>query len=136
MTLESILLSGLSMMCTVPMANPLGRAQVLMERERTDVLLVTDHCGSEGQHVAGLLTIEDIDSGLRRHGQIALAMPVERFTSRFFIMCDKAENLHAVLEKSREWQARYVVVMDREQYIGLVPVDQIVSACSNFQSVA
>ncbi len=136
MTLESILLSGLSMMCTVPMANPLGRAQVLMNREQTDVLLVTDHCGSEGQHVAGLLTIEDVDSGLKRHGQRALAMPVERFTSRFFIMCDKAESLHAVLEKSQEWQARYVVVMDREQYIGLVPVDQIASAYSNVQSAA
>lgn len=86
--------------------------------------------------MAGLLTIDDIDSGLKRHGQEALTMPVERFTSRFFIMCDKAEALGVVLEKARMYQARYVVVMDREQYIGLVPVDQLVPAPYDIQSAA
>ena len=125
MSLSAILHSRPSRVVTVPMTNSLQSAMTLMRTERVDAVPVIDRCATEGEVVLGLLTRRAVFDALTDHGPAALAMKVADLIDDGLVFCDIGEGLPALITRMRERAAHHVVVMDREQAIGVIDVSDI-----------
>ncbi|HEY1858004.1 CBS domain-containing protein [Acidocella sp.] len=125
MSLTAILHARPARVVTVPMTHSLQAAMALMRKERVDAVLVNDRCATEGEVVLGLLTRRAVFDAITDHGPAALSMKVADLMDGGLVFCDIDEGLPALIARMRERAAHHVVVMDREQAIGVIDVSDI-----------
>lgn len=125
MKIETVLTQIAPCRVSMHMEKPLRAALKLMEREDVEVLVVTDHCATEGEAVLGLLVRSDVEKAVAAQGAAVLDSTVSRFISGRFVVCDKAEYLHDAMQMIERHAASHMLVMDRESMVGLVAHRQV-----------
>lgn len=131
MKIKSVLGQLGQRLISISMTQPLHVAIQLMDAERVDAVLVTDHCATEGLAVLGLLTRKDADGAIKLHGRNAFAMPISRLTAARFVVCDQGEPLTIVISLIESRSADHVLVMDREQTVSLINAPDILRFSKN-----
>ncbi|MBU6419791.1 MAG: CBS domain-containing protein [Proteobacteria bacterium] len=107
------------------MEMPLRAAMKLMEKEKVEALVVTDHCATEGEAVLGLLALEDAKAAVAARGPSILDARISRFVSDRYVVCDKGEMLPDAVKMIEGRAASHMLVMDRDAMIGLVTHRQV-----------
>jgi signal-transduction protein with cAMP-binding, CBS, and nucleotidyltransferase domain len=125
MKIETVLTQIVPCRVSMHMEKPLRAALKLMEAEGVEVLVVTDHCATEGEAVLGLLARSDAEAAVAAQGVAILDSMVSRFVSSRFVVCDKGEYLHDAMKMIERCAASHILVMDRETMVGLVAHRQV-----------
>lgn len=125
MIIEGVLSERGARLVAVRMEQPLSRALARMQTEAVDVVIVTDHCATEGMAVLGICSQRDAEEAIGKHGPKTLEMPVGAFAVGRLVVCDATDRVSDVLAELERRSIEHVLVMDREQAFGVLNVSDL-----------
>lgn len=125
MIIERVLSERGARLVAVRTEQPLSRALARMQTEAVDVVIVMDHCATEGMAVLGICSQCDAEEAVGKHGSKTLEIPVGAFAVGRMVVCDATDRVSDVLAELERRSVEHVLVMDREQALGVLNVSDL-----------